>query len=91
MPNYDFECTACGLFIPDVQLPIADRDYPTTQPCPVCEKLDTIERVAAAPAIGDGYRIGRRQLPSTWTDTLKRIKSKHRGSTINDFGGKRQL
>lgn len=91
MPNYDFECTACGLFVSDVQLPIADRDYPTTQPCPECDAVNTIERCAAAPALGDSYRVGRRQLPSTWTDTLKRIKSKHRGSSINDYGSKREL
>lgn len=91
MPNYDFECTSCGLIIEDVQLPIAERDYPTTQPCPACDQANTIERLAAAPAIGDGYRLGRRQLPSTWTDTLKRIKSKHRRSTINDYGSKREL
>jgi putative FmdB family regulatory protein len=91
MPTYDFSCTACGLVVEDVQLPIADRDYPTTQPCPQCEQLHTIERLAAAPAIGDGYRLGRRQLPSTWTDTLKRIKSKHRHSTINDYGSKKEL
>lgn len=91
MPNYDFECTACGLIVTDVQLPIAERDYPTTQPCPSCHADNTIERCAAAPSIGDGYRLGRRQLPSTWTDTLKRIKSNHRRSTINDYGSKREL
>lgn len=91
MPNYDFECTACGLFVTNVQLPIAERDYPTTQPCPHCNATGTIERCVAAPSIGDGYRMGRRQLPSTWTDTLKRIKSNHRRSTINDYGSKREL
>lgn len=91
MPNYDFECTACGLFIPDVQLPMAERDYPTSQPCPACEQSNTIERCVSAPAIGDGYRLGRRNLPSTWTDTLQRIKSNHRHSTINTAGSKREL
>lgn len=91
MPNYDFECTACGLIVTDVQLPIADRDYPTTQPCPTCNATHTIERCAAAPALGDGYRMGKRNLPSTWTDTLKRIKGKFHRSTINDYGSKREL
>ena len=88
---YDFECSACGLVITDVHLLIADRDYPTTQPCPQCDQSQTLERLAAAPAIGDSYRLGRRDLPSTWTDTLKRIKSKHRHSTINDYGSKKEL
>lgn len=91
MPMYDFFCTACGLLVTDVQLPIADRNYPTTQPCPQCDQHGTLERCAAAPAIGDGYRIGRQNLPSTWTDTLKRIKSKHRHSTINTTGGSREV
>lgn len=91
MPNYDFQCTHCGLVVVDVQLPIADRDYPTTQPCPACEHENTIERCVSAPAIGDGYRLGRRQLPSTWTDTLSRIKSNHRRSTINTYGSKKEL
>lgn len=82
MPNYAFECHACGLFVEDVQLPIADRDYPTTQPCPQCGQSQSIERVIQAPYVGDAMRQGRTNFSSSWTDKLAEIKSKHRGSTI---------
>lgn len=82
MPNYDFRCTSCEEVFVDIQLPIADRRYPTTQPCPVCEKPDTIELMVSAPAIGDSIRQGRMGLPHTWTDKLQEMKTKHRHNTI---------
>lgn len=81
MPRYDFMCATCAFVVEDVQLPIADRQYPTTQPCPQCGAT-TIELCAAAPYVGDAIRQGRTHLPSTWTDKLHRIKSSHRHSTI---------
>jgi putative FmdB family regulatory protein len=91
MPMYDYECSSCDYRIDDVQLSIDDRLFPTTQPCPSCNAHGTLELCAAAPQIGDAYRLGRRQLPSTWTDTLKRIKQGHHRSTINDYGSKREI
>lgn len=91
MPSYDFECTACTSRFEDIQLSVEDRRFPTTQPCPACGELNTLELCAAAPAIGDGYRLGRRHLPTTWTDTLKRIRGKHWGSTINTHGSKKEI
>ena len=82
MPNYTFACTACDFYEEDVQLMIASRDYPTMQPCPQCQAVDTIERVLQAPFIGDAVRQGRMNLPNSWSDKLTKMKDIHRGSTI---------
>lgn len=91
MPNYDFTCTACGFVAEDIQLRIADRDLPCTEPCPDCGCVDTITRVVAAPFVGDATRQGRISLPTTWTNKLAEMKSKHRRSTITLPSSKREL
>ncbi len=82
MPHYDYTCAHCHVEFIDVLLPIARRNEPTESPCPACG-TGTLERVIAAPRIGDAMRQGRTNLPSAWTDKLSEIKSKHRRSTIN--------
>ena len=57
MPNYDYRCTACDFVVIDMLVSIADRDYPTTQPCPQCQKEGTIERCVSAPGVS--YTINR--------------------------------
>lgn len=91
MPNYDFKCTACDFVAEDIQLVIADRDLPCTEPCPLCECVGTIIRVISAPHIGDAMRQGRTHLPTTWTNKLAEMKSKHRRSTIAIPSSKREL
>lgn len=91
MPNYDFTCTACGLYVEDVQLPMDNRDDPTLENCPSCNAASTIQRVWAAPNIGDSVRSGRTNMPSTWANKLSEIKSKHRHSTIKVPSAKREL
>ena len=92
MPTYDFKCNACGEFILDIVIPIADRDVPLSEPCPLCNASSSIERLAAAPALGDAFRLGRANLPTTWTDKLARIKKNNLRSTINvPQPGKREI
>lgn len=92
MPVYDYECTACGYVIPDKHIAYADRDVPTHEPCPHCGTCHTLERLASAPNIGDAVRLGRTQLPSSWTDKLSKIKSKHHRSTMHvPTPGKREI
>ena len=91
MPRYDYRCTSCDFFAEDIQLPIADRDAPTHEPCPSCNSVNTIERVVAAPFVGDATRQGRANLPTTWTHKLEEMKSKHRHSTIKIPSSKREL
>ena len=83
MPHYDYRCTACDFVVIDMQLPIAERYYPTTQPCPKCDAENTIEMVAAAPGVGYTINRGGLKTPESFKDILRDIKSKHRGSTIN--------
>ena len=82
MPNYSFRCSACESVYEDIQLPISERNGPVSEPCPSCSREGTIERVYGAPFIGDSIRQGRMNLPSSWTDKLADIKSKHIRSTI---------
>ena len=82
MPNYDYTCRQCDVVF-EQHVSIANRQVPTTEPCPYCEAEGFVELAPAAPAIGDSMRLGRTKLPTTWTDTLKRIKSKHLRSTVN--------
>jgi len=82
MPNYDFRCNVCDSVFEDIQLAIADRDQPCHEACPNCDQLNALERILVAPFIGDSVRQGRTNLPSSWTDKLADIKSKHIRSTI---------
>ena len=92
IPNYDFICNECQAVFEDIQLTIANRDVPVNEPCPECGKTGGVERVIAAPQIGDAYRMGRSNLPSTWTDTLSKIKKRFPLSTMNiPKSGKREI
>jgi hypothetical protein len=62
-----------------MQLPIAERDYPTTQECPQCDS----KRVISAPGVSYTINRGGVKTPESFKDILRDIKSKHRGSTIN--------
>ena len=82
MPRYDFRCVACDTYF-EKQLTIANRRAPETDPCSVCGETK-VELSPSAPGIGDATRLrGRAGWPDGWKDTLKRIKSAHRGSTID--------
>lgn len=83
MPVYDYACTSCEYQLLDKHIAYADRDIPTTAPCPQCGAVGTLERLACAPNVGDAVRLGRTNLPSAWTDRLSHIKSKHLHSTID--------
>lgn len=83
MPQYDFQCTKCGFTVTDVQLPIDQRDYPTTQKCPQCKKKKCIERCIAAPGVSYTVNRGGLKTPESFKDILRSIKKNHRGSTID--------
>jgi len=92
MPMYDYRCRHCDAVFLDVLLPIAQREQPTQEPCPLCEHTETVELCVSAPNIGDAMRLGRTQLPSAWTDKLSQIKSKHHRSTMHvPVPGKRMI
>lgn len=67
----------------DVQLLIAERDYPTTQPCPTCGKEGVIERCVSAPGVSYTINRGGLRTPEGFKDVLREIKKKHPRNTIN--------
>lgn len=82
MPNYDYKCESCGFTVLDVQLPIAARDFPTTQPCAQCNEFE-VQRCLAAPGVGYTVNRGGLKTPDAFKDILRDIKKRHRKSTIN--------
>jgi hypothetical protein len=85
MPNYSYSCSDndCDFSAVDINFPIAARDYPTTQPCPLCKKENTVVKDIAAPGVSYSINRGGLKVPETFKDLLRNIKSEHRGSTIN--------
>jgi putative FmdB family regulatory protein len=82
MPNYDFECGNCDALW-EQQTTIADRDVPTTEPCPVCEHSGLVVRfLRSAPIFGRE----KARTPDAFKDILRNMKPKFRGSTINTDG-----
>lgn len=67
----------------DMILPIDQRDYPSTQPCPQCNELGTVERLAGAPGVNYSINRGGLKTPETFKDILRNIKKNHRRSTID--------
>lgn len=51
MPNYEYECRKCGHQWEDIQT-IAERDTPTTLPCPQCEALEVARGWNHSPTMG---------------------------------------
>ena len=73
----------CDFKVVDLNLPIAGRNYPTTQSCPKCKSENTIAKDVTAPGVSYSINRGGLKVPETFKDLLRNIKSEHRGSTIN--------
>jgi len=73
----------CDFKVVDLNLPIAGRNYPTTQSCPKCKSENTIVKDLTAPGVSYSVNRGGLKVPETFKDLLRNIKSEHRGSTIN--------
>ena len=71
--TYNYHCDACGKNF-DKGFSIADRDKPTTKPCPACHKKGKVTRVFQAPAVSyEGAISDIKRAGSGWNDVLKRI------------------
>ena len=71
--TYNYHCDACGKNF-DKGFSIADRDKPTTKPCPACHKKGKVTRVFQSPAVSyEGPKSDIRKAGSEWNDVLKRI------------------
>jgi len=72
MPTYDYRCTACKKPFEQFR-PIADRDAPVKEPCPMCGSSDCVERAfIEAPLTGADAAL---RPPSDFGRVLDRIKS----------------
>ena len=80
MPNYLYSCENCN-YTYEQFFTIANRKEEEKEKCPKCGKKKIL-LAPSAPGIGDPVKLGVRKLPTTWTDKLVEMKSKHRGSTI---------
>ena len=85
MPNYSYSCSAagCDFKVVDLNLPVAGRNYPTTQSCPKCKSENTIVKELTARGVSYTVNRGGLKVPETFKDLLRNIKSEHQGSTIN--------
>jgi len=84
MPTYDYRCVAAEPcpFDVELQTTIADRDFATTQPCPLCG--GQLERyLPTPPGFGDPMRLGRIKPPDAFKDVLRNMKRHLRGNQIN--------
>ena len=71
--TYNYHCDACGKNF-DKGFSIADRDKPTTKPCPACHKKGKVTRVFQSPSVSyEGPKSDIRKAGSGWNDVLKRI------------------
>jgi putative FmdB family regulatory protein len=80
MPNYDYRCNECG-HAWEQQLTIANRDVPTTEPCPECGKT-AVEKYLPSTS-GLCYTLEGKKVPDTFKDVLRRMKKQHIRSHIN--------
>jgi putative FmdB family regulatory protein len=80
MPRYDYRCEKCQKTF-EADFPIAARDVPLEDACPLCGEKGAIERFLPSTA-GLNYTAGGIKRTDAFNDLLKNIKSKHRGSTI---------
>lgn len=75
MPTYDYYCNKCENTF-DKLLPIADRQTPTTEPCPNCTEQNSVELKIGAPSPVDPLRLeGRNRPRSDFRDRMQQIKS----------------
>jgi putative FmdB family regulatory protein len=70
--TYNYHCKSCDHGF-EKNIPIADRDKPIKEKCPLCGKKGIIDRVFEAPRISyDGVVSDIKRAGSGWNDVLKR-------------------
>lgn len=74
--NYDYHCQSCDTQW-EQSVRLADRDLPTTQPCPHCGTEGAVVRCLAAPSVsydGGGVVSVVRRAGNGWNDVLNKVK-----------------
>jgi len=81
--NYDYYCEKCS-YVFEENLPISDRDLPTTKPCPnkSCGCRHTVKRGLAAPFLSyEGGKTleqrARAGAGSEFVDVMRSIRKRH--------------
>ena len=85
MPLYDYECKECGHKFEE-QLKIAERHYPTEEPCPSCSVNKVEQYMGNPPRIGDPIALGVHRNPSEFVEVIQKIKEDHPLSPLNYTG-----
>lgn len=78
MPTYSFKNLETGEMVEHIMKISALDEFKKNNP-----HLE--QHVSGSPGLSDPARIGVLKPASGFRDLLKNMKSKHRGSTINDF------
>jgi putative FmdB family regulatory protein len=80
MPLYQYECGSCKEEF-DKFISIANREVPTTEPCPKCQAMDVRKSITK-----QGLTLWETNLrpDDTFTDILKQVQKKNKGSTMDE-------
>lgn len=81
MPTYEYECEACKHVFTRASS-IANRNIPTEESCPNCDKIEVQKRITTPPVL-DPYRMGRHKTPDGFRDVLRRIRDNVPGAVIS--------
>jgi len=84
--TYDYTCSKCETTF-ELNLTIARRDEPISQPCPNCKKKKCVTRVVNSLPISYDTMNPIRRAGSGWNDVLKKISAGagKRRSTIEHY------
>jgi putative FmdB family regulatory protein len=73
MPNYEYNCSDCGYQFVLNKL-VDERDVPTKEPCPVCEKTN-VKRAIGLPRITSVGESMFKKAGDGWKEIQQRIKA----------------
>ena len=77
MPNYNYECSKCEMVWDEIH-PIADKDKPTTLPCPHCKKKKCVTKSwkDCTPGLGADWTLTPdKATGGRWSELMTKIKS----------------
>jgi putative FmdB family regulatory protein len=83
MPQYSYRCDSCKHEFEHV-LKIADRDLPTTEPCPKCQvQGQVVKTILGAPSFGDPVRLGIRKTDQGFKEVMQKIHAANPKSNLD--------
>jgi putative FmdB family regulatory protein len=97
MPNYNYECNKCKKLWEEVHT-IAEREKPTTEPCPKCGAKGTVIKswTGCTPGLDADYNLTpNKATGGRWNELMTRMKAgapprlRHRFDQSNNVRGRR--